>query len=694
MHIVAIAPKLKIVGERTINLNGSNAKDLTTKATDGRFGIPGNPGVAGFPGGPGGIFYAFANVIENADSLIVSANGGSGGRGQDGGNGGTGYDGTPPDVKKLPEIAGFGKSWSNCKAPRRVCNYTGADGYPGGNGGHGGMGGKGGKAGIIFLYQLNQNSGKINKQFSLDGKEGLQGRGGKGGHGGKNGGYVEVPCCGPNRTGFQPSTSSKIQWGSEFAPDGENGIDGGSSKNLEEPEQFLGFLEFPLVVHEYKQFLQSHWSDESRKKKLINFYYKLTSSQEINKRYGTLGLLDALKGLEENNLMNYVDAGILEYRNYKDQIESKIREASSLMKSEIRVEVDKIDDELKDILYQLINETMVLKDVAVKRREALQNAIYHLYLKTAVKMGVTGATVLVPGGQLIGPAALTAVQVGESLSKFNDTKPPELTIPKAVDRDYKEALELKSDYRQNELKLIDEEVHSVNQEKKEPLGKNLINLVPDHLNNVFSIFNNKEKITDSNKNQLGPFKHNSEDKAKFETGVFATEMLNNLKVLSNPLNLSMDTFYPAGDEKDKVIQLRNNIVKVNNDLEQLGVYQNEIFSILIPLLQKMKNDLPSENKLSQQSVAALDVSKWRAKTSIKKMRRFLKKFTEGFEVADDMNLLMERLDETIGILINIHRRIQSYRQEKQLVNYVTSTVVNSTLLLTKMKNLNEFPPLA
>lgn len=76
------------MGNRRINLNGKNALNFGSSASDGnQYSINGDDGLAGRPGSPAGSFFGIGNEFIGCSMLSIHADGGDGGSGQDGGRG-------------------------------------------------------------------------------------------------------------------------------------------------------------------------------------------------------------------------------------------------------------------------------------------------------------------------------------------------------------------------------------------------------------------------------------------------------------------------------------------------------------------------------------------------------------------------------------------------------------------------------
>ncbi|XP_034236594.1 uncharacterized protein LOC117642469, partial [Thrips palmi] len=182
MKITVVAAQVKVVNERTINLNGMQGNGMDMTADEGELGQPGEPG------GPAGSIFVLTNRIVDWEHLKIMANGGRGGPGQKGGSGKRGEDAESLRVR----TATYTESNQHCDANeispdqrKRYCYLTacgiGVQGQIGSDGGAGGYGGPGGQVELIsrdFVHITVENA---------SGERGEPGDGGDGGPGGWHG---------------------------------------------------------------------------------------------------------------------------------------------------------------------------------------------------------------------------------------------------------------------------------------------------------------------------------------------------------------------------------------------------------------------------------------------------------------------------------------------------------------------------
>lgn len=199
--IAFISPKLKIMGEREIDVSGSTG-DLQNP-TVANMDINGIPGL---PGKNGGHVYGKGHEFINFSLLSIRTNGGTGGPGQHGGNGSKGNDGAnghEEETSREPfhrftnnETAhGNYREWLGAAGEHETTvtgtsvyyNANGGDGNQGNRGGKGGKGGQGGYKGSVFFEGLTEQLYQHDTQTNNRGGTGMPGNPGEPGIGGTHG---------------------------------------------------------------------------------------------------------------------------------------------------------------------------------------------------------------------------------------------------------------------------------------------------------------------------------------------------------------------------------------------------------------------------------------------------------------------------------------------------------------------------
>lgn len=310
--LVFIAPKWEIIGNRRINLNGTNGDDYVTSisgidlrdydASNGeeprplekdRYGyIPGlqplyyrymAKGAPGLPGKPGGTFIGIGGKFVGAENLVVSTSGGIGGTGKNGENGRT-----------LDRY--IYKTITDCNdcliGNMHSCFQVFENNIE--VGGDGGKKGSGGPSGNITLIELSENHRSKIKKISEVGKDGLDGKGGRGGLRIDNL-SVEYGKC------YLDWDYQNIQHYQQNEINGPNGVDGGN-EITEYVRSQLVFDHFNVseltIIKEYRDFFRRSFQVSSSEFLDLDFIEKLNGNTVERSLLSANELYDELKELE------------------------------------------------------------------------------------------------------------------------------------------------------------------------------------------------------------------------------------------------------------------------------------------------------------------------------------------------------------------------------------------------------------
>lgn len=356
-QITFIAPTWRVIGERTINLNGQNMQQTELiPALNGRVGRKhGEDGEHGSNGGSAGHFFGIGNRflgLSGTNSLNIYANGGNGGNGQNGGNGADGVNADKlADIRNTNGDGDFQKSLDEMKnewktkgideynvyeteesewryhVHRCTVNVSVGSIEPG-KGGNGGNGGRGGNAGNILIVDLPQtghfsnisNSPGIDifkvkilccNQFmqNLSSLLGGAGIGGSGGIGGKESIKKKQIIFKHTETmlsmDFSILTTNSVydieiesDWKTfEMYPTGQNGKDGAENPTL---AAVVGLENRGLIIAAYKHFAFKQLVGNVVESELRHFFDQLNEDHRIRSLYDPLSFIEEFIGFENH----------------------------------------------------------------------------------------------------------------------------------------------------------------------------------------------------------------------------------------------------------------------------------------------------------------------------------------------------------------------------------------------------------
>lgn len=272
---IVAAPTIEVIDERKINLRGRDGG--SHERQNAYNGNPngnrnGNNGLAGLPGGPGSHFFGIAQNVINFDHLTVRVQGGNGGPGQNGGHGTSGITGTTFDLSKEKihrngDIDGHNVILRRLIHPPASESYLGngtqevalgVKGTNGGDGGNGGVGGKGGYPGVYAFLDLKVQKCEKKEIFRdvSPGRSGRDGKGGRGGIAGYPGSDVILELY--FTQGDDVLIKNKEYHEQQELLDGQNGLNGMSTKGERKPQEHPHWQNFPYTIDRFNAFLKTN----------------------------------------------------------------------------------------------------------------------------------------------------------------------------------------------------------------------------------------------------------------------------------------------------------------------------------------------------------------------------------------------------------------------------------------------------
>ncbi|CAG8663727.1 6720_t:CDS:1 [Gigaspora rosea] len=257
-------------------------------------------------------------------------------------------------------------------------------------------------------------------------------------------------------------------------------------------------------------------------------------------------------------------------------------------------------------------------------------------------------------------------------------------------KDYESKFEISSDVKNslNRMEKIckDEQVKIAKQKLQklnEVCSKNP--KLSDILSEIKKVAGSKDsvKIVKLVQDKLDKKQKNLEEKLKkqknndFITNQETKEMLETVQNLNNEIKLvemAFELYNEYQNDKEKLGKLNNAIKQAEDDIKKLKSYEESIYSQIIPMIEKMQNDISNlGNQIDKKSHVFLDLSKWQVRSSLNEIKIILRQISKGFpEIRDYLTSYMDKLDEGMTTIINIYDRIQSYYDQSRLANYIAN----------------------
>ncbi|GBN24043.1 hypothetical protein AVEN_265363-1 [Araneus ventricosus] len=462
---------------------------------------------------------------------------------------------------------------------------------------------------------------------------------------------------------------------------------------------------------------QKNGPNSNENKKILNYLYTATLGRIYNLREnsesnliidirGYLNLIkENIKSLKDLQMTNSKLDVINKFKeNYRKGIDKKIEEAKSLIKKQVNPEIENINSKIDDEVNTLIEETITLQKQAEKdyeklseKKKELENALAMKGLFSFFQIMHGIVSFLGPIGSIASTVIEATSTVGESLALKNQQKT--LTLPSDVVLAITSIRDQIKTMKNRKVAYLNKLLDEVSEEIK----KN-----PEKLNDMSrKIADIKDKLKKATENKFD-FKQvkmlESELKRELKRKGDDLKIHSSDKKSSNALkvigritqdakfgSLMPNLFDKMKDLEEKMDAVTDAMEKIEVKIKELREYEENIYDTIVPMLQEMEDHMKDiSDKLGSKSQVALDVTKWQVQSTLKDMRLQMQRLTEGFNIKDDLNRSIEKLDEVMTTLINIYGRIQSYQDQQNLANYIAdiSSVASSSINIKNQQLVN------
>lgn len=369
--------------------------------------------------------------------------------------------------------------------------------------------------------------------------------------------------------------------------------------------------------------------------------------------------------LDENGRRTVINA----HRDkYKGEILEKINEAKGYIDNDIQPEIEHLFENLNVEMYRTINETIELQAKTIKelqRKQELQKEMRgKSFLQQTVGFisGVVGlaSKFLSVGSQVAGFI--------NSASKFVDDQ---LSTPQVDTSGFLFR------FKQNNADKVDA-MESVLGKLKDALSnRNSGAEIDDNLNGLISKVSQLKSKPSSHIEVGGVLRDalSFVQKPLKDLKDISDDILKPLERASNALSViasSIEMFKKFSNNDAKLEALGKAIDQDRETLKALWAFEDSIYAKLIPMLDKMQLNLDEvENTFKNKSLAALDLQKWQLAPTFRAIQREFEEVLNGFGSQYQVQNYLQRVHESINLIINIYDRIQNYHEHTRFAIYLS-----------------------
>jgi len=428
----------------------------------------------------------------------------------------------------------------------------------------------------------------------------------------------------------------------------------------------------------------------------------------------SISQIKTVKELTHQNVRNFY------LKTYENNLNGKIIEANNLIEL-LQKDIEYHEIELNKNINGILNEIEELKTQANQNDKLLfdkkKELEFNLRLKplfTSLKIGVhlisiSLAPFLGPVPLLISSIALTGIGFGIGLVENELTARQSNRIPSfnnvgnAIEN-YKSNL---NNINNNQLKRIQNELNVI-EIKTRLENKNIFNI---QSNNAISIEKRLELLPNSDEKFKLLYKYaetmkltveyqsqmSSQERAKFnelskeaKKNIESNEKLNkNLNTL-NKANMALqqtsqlivDLNLQQNIDSNKITEIEDSIKKNSQKLSSLYELEKNIDEMQNNFLFEMQNSLKSFIlSLNDSSQAILGFKKFKIKDELNNMKTKIFNLIQSFQGHNHVSNTINRIENTILTIIDIHSQIETYVEKIEFSNYIAKITSNNNEMI-------------
>ncbi|CAG8823855.1 21409_t:CDS:2, partial [Gigaspora margarita] len=347
-----------------------------------------------------------------------------------------------------------------------------------------------------------------------------------------------------------------------------------------------------------------------------------------------------------------------QYKKYNNAIKTDVQEAYSTIHDIIKPEMENIGDKINEKMKSLIDEAKQLIEGAEENKKDLEKKQKDLKNKLILK-------------KLLGILKITshAMAIEKGTNKVMSLIPEDKNYESKFEISYdirSSLIQLDKISKDDQVKIVEQKLQKLNEIcSKNPKLSDILSEIKKA-----AVNKNSEEILKLVQNKLKLKQEKLEEKLK--------------KPKNNDLITNQET-----KEMLEILDILNNAVKqTEDDIKKLKSYEENIYSQIIPMIEKMQNDMNNlGNQIDKKSHVFLDLSKWQVRSSLNEVKIILRQISKGFpEIRDYLTSYMDKLNEGMTTIINIYDRIQSYYDQSRLANYIAN--ISSPTNTTEIENEN------
>lgn len=380
---------------------------------------------------------------------------------------------------------------------------------------------------------------------------------------------------------------------------------------------------------------------------------------------------------------------------FKMKISKKIKDSKTLVEKFINVEIKKTSERLNELVQKLVEEIVTLIEnnksegkLLEEKRSDLKNvlglkAVFDVIDFASQSISYFGPYGAIAGGVIgivckgvkyhvldeksfdsskllqLTPQILESIKAGSDLptSVIHEKLGKFYKLTTNVSKEVNENKNLYGDLTFNKTSSFKEKLDQVKSQKWD-ISK--VRSLEEEFKQVLDGMKGDIKISDKN------------DQKKLSTSQKLDKFINAFEIASKFGNGLIELGEKYKANQAMLNKITNAIVENQKQFQDLEKYQKKIYTTLAPITKGLNDEIKEmqNNIKTAESTMALDVTKWQVQKHLRSVKEQIKKMTNGFKAADEIEDSIDNLMNTMSILIEVYKDIEEYQKDQDLVDFM------------------------
>lgn len=144
------------------------------------------------------------------------------------------------------------------------------------------------------------------------------------------------------------------------------------------------------------------------------------------------------------------------------------------------------------------------------------------------------------------------------------------------------------------------------------------------------------------------------------------EMVNKLK------NVALGLWDEIKQNGAKLKELFDQHLKMAQEFNKWNARMEQIIYVLLPMLLQIEETMITITAaIGNKTQVELDITAWKVQSSLKEFKLIARQLSDETSMQDNINLIIEKIDDAFGTMVDIYDRIQSFMDQSKYAGFLS-----------------------